>query len=157
MQKISSLCQKINKVNPSFFAFVRFYRISLSRFGQLHQENGRCFRHSGRRAQAAAHTPPSAPTQHSASAANSSGSRAGSAAAPTARTAAWGSSQHRHRQSAARPAAHRVRPFSGFGRYSARARLLSSNSAASACHTAAVGATRCQLELFSIKRISTFQ
>ncbi len=38
-----------------------------------------------------------------------------------------------------------------------RARLLSSNSAASACHTAAVGATRCQLELFSIKRISTFQ
>ena len=25
------------------------------------------------------------------------------------------------------------------------------------CHTAAVGATRCQLELFSIKRISTFQ
>ena len=70
MQKLSSLCQKINKVNPSFFAFVRFYRISLSRFGQLHQENGRCFRHSGRRAQAAAHTPPSAPTQHSASAAN---------------------------------------------------------------------------------------
>ena len=30
-------------------------------------------------------------------------------------------------------------------------------SAASACHTAAVGVTRCQLELFSIKRSSTFQ
>ena len=97
--------------------------------------------------------------QHSARPESSSGSTA--AALPLKPAAnsknTRGSSQHRHRQKAASAAACRVRPFYGWGRYSVRASAARNNSAASSCQTAAVGCTLCQLELFSIKRISTFQ
>ena len=62
-----------------------------------------------------------------------------------------------HRQNAARPDAHSALPLPGSGRYSARASADRNSRAASICQTADVGAARCQLELFSIKRISTFQ
>ena len=87
--------------------------------------------------------------QHSARPESSSGN---TAAAPLPRPAAnsrstRGSSQHRHRQKAASAAACRVRPFSGWGRYSVRASAAKNNSAASSCQTAAVGCTLCQLDI----------
>ena len=116
MQKLSSLCQKINKVNPSFFAFVRFYRISLSRFGQLHQRAVK-LRHSGRHAPAAQHRPAlprsTVPARQTAPAAG----RVCRLLPPTARTHSWAAPAQATQASAADPAAHRVRPFSGFWRF----------------------------------------
>ena len=69
-----------------------------------------------------------------------------------------GSSQHRQRANAASPPAQRVRPSDvRHGQERHRASAERNTSPASSCQTIAVGATRCQLELFSMKRASTHQ
>ena len=55
----------------------------------------------------------------------------------------------------ARPDMHKSLPSDVSGSQSARTRLDRKSSTASISHTMTVGETRCQLELFSIKRLST--
>ena len=69
----------------------------------------------------------------------------------------WGSSQQKPRTKAARPEAHRAFPSDVSGSQSARTRLDRKTSIPSSTQTYAVGETRCQLELFSMKRLRTHQ
>ena len=69
----------------------------------------------------------------------------------------WGSSQQNPRTKAARPEAHRAFPSDVLGSQSARTRLDRKTSIPSSTQTCAVGETRRQLELFSIKRLRTHQ
>ena len=72
-------------------------------------------------------------------------------------SSSWGNSQHRQSAQTVRPLAQSVRLSAVSGRESARPSTERKTSAASICQTTTVGATRCQLELFSIKRASTHQ
>ena len=69
----------------------------------------------------------------------------------------WGSSQQKASMKLARPDMHKSLPSDVSGSQSARTRLDRKSSTASISHTMTVGETRCQLELFSMKRLSTHQ
>ncbi len=72
-------------------------------------------------------------------------------------TSTRGSSQQKQSRNVQIPASHSWRPLDVSGSQRARTIAERNTSAASICQTMAVGSTRCQLELFSIKRLSTPQ
>ena len=68
-----------------------------------------------------------------------------------------GSSHQKQRMNAASPEAQSAFPSDVSGSQSARTKQDRNSSAASSSQTSAVGVTRCQLELFSMKRLSRHQ
>ena len=99
---------------------------------------------------------PSAPMQHMPKP-NSTSGRSAAVMPWNSSTSTRGSSQQKQSRNVQIPASHSWQPLDVSGSQRARTIAERNTSAASICQTMAVGSTRCQLELFSIKRLSTPQ